>query len=124
MAIGVFTGEPIKQLPCYLFLDFGNYGIEIKLLCVMDDEDYERMQKYLDRGQDPNDYIGLSDFYFNELEHVDKYPPDERGEFIAERSQYMEEINYLKIRNLKSFGMPSKLNKRLINLIWSWKLNP
>jgi hypothetical protein len=116
LAIGAFTGEPIKSLPCFLFLDFIDYGVELKFLCDMKEEAYERMQKNLDIGFDPESYIELSDFYFNELEHMDKYPPRERGEFMAERSQYLDELNYLKFRDLKSLG--ERLNRRVISLIW------
>lgn len=123
LAIGVFTGEPIKNLPCLLFLDFGNYGIEIKLLCNMDEEAYERVQKNLDYGKDPENFIELSNFYFNGLEYMDKYPPSDRGGFIAERSMYMDELNYLKFRDLKSFGLSGELNRRFISLIWKWRFN-
>ncbi len=127
LAIGVFTGESIDRVPCFIFIDFGNYAIEAKIICAMEEEAYDRVQKALDRGQDPNHYIKLSDFHFREVEFIDKYPPDERGEFNAERAQYLNEINFLKELDLKSFNLPgehqNEMSRKLISLIWEWKLN-
>lgn len=123
LAIGVFTGESIDRLPCFLFLDFNHYGVEAKLLCAMDEGAYEKVQKALDRGQDPENYIEMSDLYFREIEFLDRYGPSERGPFMAERSQYLDEINYFKFRDLKSFGLPGELNRRFISLIWKWRFN-
>jgi hypothetical protein len=121
LAIGVFTGESIDRLPCYVFLDFGVSAVEMKLLCAMEEEAYDRVQKALDRGQDPEHYMNLSDFHFRELEFIDKYS-NERGEFMAERSQYLNEINYYKELDLKSLNLGIVLNRELILLIWQRKV--